>query len=112
MVLSKIDLLTEQALAELRAAIAEAYPGRPLFAVSSVTSAGIEQLVNTLMVAVSATRERLAMDADFAAQQAALSARIGDDVLRSAIARKASLSGADDLAAEDHDDTQVVYVRE
>jgi len=112
MVLSKIDLLTEQAVAELRAAIAEAYPGRPLFAVSSVTSAGIEQLVNALMVAVSATRERLATDADFAAQEAALSARIGDDVLRSAIARKASLSGAGDLAAQDHDDTQVVYVRE
>lgn len=110
--LSKIDLLTEPALDELRRAIAAAFPDRRVFAISSVTSAGIDDLMNALMVAVTETAERLAGDADFAAQQAALEARIGDDVLHSAIARKLAMTAArDGVGSGDDGDDDVEVVR-
>jgi GTP-binding protein len=116
MVLSKIDLLTQGALAELRGRIDEAFPDRRIFAVSSVTSAGIDALVGAVMSAVDDTRERLASDADFAAEQAALAARIGDDVLHSAIARKSAAiarkARATSGSEDDDDGVEVAYVPE
>ena len=114
MVLSKIDLLSESAVSKLRIAIGEAFPDRPLFAISSVTGAGVDSLVNALMRAVSEIQERVVTDEDFAAQQAMLEARIGEDVLHSAIARKDAMTSDQRNPASDdeNDDVDVVYVPE
>ena len=107
MLLSKIDLQTESEVAKLRSAVIKAFPDRPVFAVSSVTSSGLDELVNALMAAVADIQHRLISDKDFAASQASLADRITDDVLRSAIARQAPKPhGRDD------DDVEVVYVAE
>jgi len=109
MVLSKIDLLTESAVAELCGAIGSAFPDRPVFAISSITASGMDDLVNALMDAITENRERFATDPDFAAQEAALEARIGEDVLRSAIARKVK-TASDHENDEDHDENDDVDV--
>jgi GTP-binding protein len=114
MVLSKIDLLSESAVSKLRTAIGEAFPDRPLFAISSVTGAGVDSLVNALMRAVSEIQERVITDVDFAAQQAMLEARIGEDVLHSAIARKDAMTSDQKNPARDDEngDVDMVYVPE
>ncbi|MDH3642175.1 MAG: hypothetical protein OES38_08775, partial [Gammaproteobacteria bacterium] len=117
MVLSKIDLLPEDAVAELRGAIARAFPDRPVFAVSSATSAGIDELINALMVAVVDIRERLTSDAAFAEEQSALADRIGDDVLQSSLARRAATAARAEDSDNDNGDlgdgqVEVVHVPE
>ncbi len=114
MVLSKIDLISESAVSKLRTAIGEAFPDRPLFAISSVTGAGVDSLVNALMRAVSEIQERVITDVDFAAQQAMLEARIGEDVLHSAIARKDAMTSDQKNPARDDEngDVDMVYVPE
>jgi GTP-binding protein len=109
MVLSKIDLLTESALEELRGAVADAFPDRPLFAVSSPTGAGMDELTNALMAAVANIHERLLSDEDFAQREAELADRISDDVLQSALERQAPGAVVDD---DEDDDVEVVYVSE
>ncbi|MFP6834638.1 MAG: GTPase ObgE [Pseudomonadales bacterium] len=112
MVLSKIDLLPESVVKKLHAEIGEAFPDRPLFAISSVTGAGVNSLVNALMTAVAEIQERIVTDVDFAADQAKLEARIGEDVLHSAIARKDAVTFGQKNPAQDDEngDVEVVYV--
>jgi GTP-binding protein len=110
MVLSKIDLLSDAALADMRVEIARAFPDRPVFAVSSITSAGIDELINALMVAVAQFRERMVADADFADMEAELAERISEDVLNSAIAKQRPSTAS--LPDDDEDDVEVVYVSE
>ncbi|MFP6817326.1 MAG: GTPase ObgE [Pseudomonadales bacterium] len=112
MVLSKIDLLPESAVKKLHAEIGEAFPDRPLFAISSVTGAGVNSLVNALMTAVAEIQERIVTDVDFAADQAKLEARIGEDVLHSAIVRKDAVTFGQKNPAQDDEngDVEVVYV--
>lgn len=113
LVLSKVDVIDENRRDELLARLERAYPGRPLFAVSAVTGAGIEALVRALLAAVREHRRALAEDEDFAAAQAALEARIGEDVLQSALARRpARGTGGDEDDDTGDDDAEVVYVRE
>jgi GTP-binding protein len=112
MVLSKIDLLPESAVKKLHAEIGEAFPDRPLFAISSVTGAGVNSLVNALMTAVAEIQERIVTDVDFAADQAKLEARIGEDVLHSAIVRKEAVTFGQKNPTQDDEngDVEVVYV--
>jgi GTP-binding protein len=112
MVLSKIDLLPESAVKKLHAEIGEAFPDRPLFVISSVTGAGVNSLVNALMTAVAEIQERIVTDVDFAADQAKLEARIGEDVLHSAIVRKDAVTFGQKNPAQDDEngDVEVVYV--
>jgi GTP-binding protein len=114
-VLSKTDLVSQSVMNTLHNAIRDACPRRRVFAVSSVTSAGLDALVNGVMKEIAGIRERMANDPDYAAAQTALESRIGDDVLRSAIVRSAivrkvaSSSAAD--VADDDDVMEVIYVR-
>lgn len=108
--LSKADLIPPAELELLRSSVANAFPGRRVLAVSSVTSRGLSELVDALMREISATRERLADDPQFAAAQALLESRIGEDVLRSAVAGVPPRPRSQE-AAED-DAVVVAYVRE
>ena len=81
---------------------------------SAVTGEGVEALIRGLLEAVREHRRALAEDAEFAAAEAALEARIGEDVLKDALARRPARSGrrADDDEDGGDDGVEVVYVRE
>ncbi len=112
--LSKVDLLADERRDELLRALRAAFPGRPVHAVSAVTGEGVEALIRGLLEAVREHRRALAEDAEFAAAEAALEARIGEDVLKDALARRPARSGrrADDDEDGGDDGVEVVYVRE
>lgn len=73
LVLSKVDLLSGDELAELEARLREALDWRgEIHHVSALTGAGCLQLCETLMQAIEAHRERLREDADYAREQQGL----------------------------------------
>ena len=117
LVLSKTDLVTDADLEGLERRFADAFPGRPLFAVSAVTTAGIGRLTDALLAAVAGIRERLAGDEEYAEREAELQARIGEDVLRGAVlAKPGALRGnseeRDEADDDGEDQVQVTYVPE
>jgi GTP-binding protein len=116
LVLSKTDLIADADREALERRFAEAFPGRPLFSVSAVTTAGISRLTDALLAAVAGIRERLGEDEAYAEREAELQARIGEDVLQSAVlAKPGGLRGASG-ERDEHDDgedsVQVTYVHE
>jgi len=119
LVLSKADLAPPDALESLVARLERSYPDRPIRVISSVTGAGVNELVDALRSAVAEVRRRLAEDETAAAAHAAAEAAIGRDVLERALdARpqraRADLAGtsddASDVASDDDDDVEVIYV--
>lgn len=122
--LNKTDLLDAESLAEIKAEMSEVFPDRPLFAISAATGEGLKGLVDALQEAVADIRQRLASDEEFREVQAALEARINEDVLASALlARPQRLrdgppSGGSTADLEEDDDEddgdgpEVVYVDE
>lgn len=117
LVLSKTDLISDADREALKRRFTEAYPGRPVFAVSAVTNAGIGPLTDALLAAVAEFRQRLAEDEEYARREAELQARIGEDVLQSAVLVKpgASRGISEETGNEDDDgddSIQVTYVRE
>jgi GTPase len=113
-VLNKIDLLDDDERRDCLEEFRRAFPGRPLFAVSAVAGDGLDVLVHALLDAVDQHRRALRDDEDFAAAEAELEARISDDVLKSALARRpaAGMDQDDDDEDDDDGDVEVVYVRE
>ena len=79
MVATKGDLGGAEELAErLRAT----FDGRPCYAISAATGAGVDALLTAIMRHVDERRRRLQMDAAFAASERELAQRIGDDMLQ------------------------------
>jgi GTP-binding protein len=114
-VLTKVDLLSDEQRDSLLGELRAAHPQRPLFAISSVTGAGVDALVRALLDAVRAHRLALAGDDAMAEAERQLEARIGEDVLKSALEKRPRRSSGpqDDTDDEDDDgDVEVVYVRE
>jgi GTP-binding protein len=114
-VLTKVDLLSDEQRDSLLGELRAAHPQRPLFAISSVTGAGLDALVRALLDAVRAHRLALAGDDAMAEAERQLEARIGEDVLKSALEKRPRRSSGpqDDTDDEDDDgDVEVVYVRE
>lgn len=108
--LGKSDLISAAALEELRKKVIDSFPGRRVFAVSSVTSAGLGELVGALMHEIGDMRKRLRDDPEYAAEEAALQSRIGEDVLRRAVEHAARRSAA--RSSDDDEGVAVAYVRE
>ena len=88
LVLTKSDLLDPEARQELVIAFQRDYPGRAVYPISAVTSAGVQPLINDLAEEVASVRARLVSDAAFADAQSQLEARIADDVLENALRRQ------------------------
>jgi GTP-binding protein len=115
-VLSKCDVIDAERREELVAALREAYPRRPVFAVSAVTGDGVDALIHALLDAVAEHRRAMVEDEAVAAAERALEARIGEDVLQRALSRRpprGETGAADDVDDDDTDDgVDVVYTRE
>lgn len=113
MVLSKVDQLDDNALAQLADKFAEAFPERPLHCVSALGDIGVQELVQSLMQALREQRLRLAEDEAFAMANLALQERISADVLahsqRSRAERARRKQDDDDW---DDGDVEVIYVNE
>ncbi len=117
LVLSKTDLIADSECQALQRRFAEAFPERPLFAVSAITTAGVGRLTDALLAAVAEIRERLVEDDEYAEREAELQARIGEDVLRSAVlakpgALRESSQEKEDGPDDGEDAVRVTYVRE
>jgi GTP-binding protein len=106
--LTKCDQLAADAVAALVERFEQALPGRSVHAISALGDTGVGELAGALMAEVADLRVRLASDPEFADREAALTARIGADVLKHALeSRRNAANAADD---EDPDDpVEVVY---
>ena len=120
LVLNKLDLVSEEELAALRAEFLEAYPQREVLCISAVTGAGLDDMVNRLQDMVAELKERIADDEAAAAADLELQKRIGDDVMTQSLGVVAPASDDDLLAGEEDDDdeedddhdVEVVYTNE
>ncbi len=129
--LNKTDLLDADSLEALRERLADAFPERRQLQISAATGAGLTELTAALMREIVETRERLQDDEAFREAQRALEARIGEDVLASALLvrpQKApqrreddaydadddpeQIQGFDDDLDDDEDGPEVIYVRD
>ena len=88
------------------ARLTQAYPERPVLAISAVSGAGVDPLMHRLMTYISARRELLRDDAEAAAAESQLQHRIGQDVLAHAVAMRGRQR--DDSNDED-EDVEVIY---
>jgi len=129
LVLSKTDLVDTAERDRLLAALAEAFPGRQVVAVSAATGAGMDELLLAIGRYLVERREALAADDALAEAEAALERSIAEDVRRSAFdarpPRRLPAADGDETAADrpgvlpdgdddldDADDVEVVYIRE
>lgn len=121
-VLNKLDLLTQESLAALRARFVAAYPAREIFSISAITGAGLDALVHALQDQVAELKERLARDEAAAAADTELQARISNDVMTQSlgvvvppapeeVAAPELAAQQDDTDDDDHD-VEIIYTNE
>lgn len=79
MVATKADLGRAE---DLMARLGVAFDGRPCYAVSAATGAGVDALLAAIMRHVDERRRRLSTDAAFATSERRVAKRIGDDMLQ------------------------------
>ncbi len=87
LVVTKTDLLASDATDAIVAAMQTAFPDRPVYALSAVSGAGVDELVQALMQHIETSRASLAGDAEVLAAEAELDDEIASDVLRQSLAR-------------------------
>ena len=102
---TKMDVVAEEKGQEVVKRLAEAFPGRPCYAISAVTGVGIDFLVNKLMQHVADWRESLASDPALDERDRGLEARLTKDVLNQALRSSAT----DDRRAVRDPKVEVLY---
>jgi GTP-binding protein len=113
-VLTKLDLLPPAERGDRVRHIATALGGRRrVFGISAADGHGVDALLAELMTFIEHQRSELATDVDAANAAAALSARIGADVLRHSLARRPvrGAKSGDDEPGEDAS-VEVIYRHE
>lgn len=110
-VMTKTDVTTPDETARVVDSMREAFPDRPMFAISAVTGEGIEALTTALMRHIEVSRNSLSEDVELAAADAALDAEIAADVLRQSLARRPQRpsEAEPDPDVDDNTDVEVVY---
>ena len=84
-VVTKTDLVAENAEKQLVGLVAEAFPDRPCYAISAVTGDGIDLLVKKLMQHVANWRESLASDPVLEESDRGFEGRLATDVLNQSL---------------------------
>ena len=87
-VLTKTDLVGAEDLRRSVAAVAAAFEDQPVYAISAVSGAGVDVLLQALMQHIEASRASVASDPELLAAEAELDADIAGDVLRQSLARR------------------------
>lgn len=109
-VLTKIDQLSDDALAALHKDFLKAFPQRQVLAVSALGDIGLIEMVQSISRTLQSLDVRLLEDEAFAAYDAELQNRISADVLQQS--REERLQWVARKQAQDNDDAQVIYVNE
>lgn len=126
MVLAKTDISSTEDVAILQQRFQARFPDRPLHLISSATRDGLDELVNALRTEVTKVRNAVESDEELAEQLALQEQAISEDVLNSALTKRAqkkdafaanpgaaakteSSENADD-DDDDDDGVEVVYV--
>ncbi|MEM7078147.1 MAG: Obg family GTPase CgtA [Pseudomonadota bacterium] len=114
LVMSKVDQLEDDALANLDKRLREAFAQRPLYRVSALGDIGLPELCQALMQAIFEHRRRLLEDEAYAAYSEDLQQRISADVLAHADQMRAQRrkDKADAASDVDPDGPEVIYVDE
>jgi len=104
-VVTKTDLIAENAEKQLVGLVRKAFPGRPCYAISAVTGDGIDLLVKKLMQHVANWRESLASDPVLEESDRGFEGRLATDVLKQSLR-----SSAIERQLKEHDsDIEVLY---
>ena len=104
-VVTKTDLIAENAEKQLVGLVGKAFPDRPCYAISAVTGDGIDLLVNKLMQHVANWRESLASDPVLEESDRGFEGRLATDVLKQSLR-----SSAIERQPKEHDsDIEVLY---
>ena len=104
-VVTKTDLIAENAEKRLVGLVGKAFPDRPCYAISAVTGDGIDLLVNKLMQHVANWRESLASDPVLEESDRGFEGRLATDVLKQSLR-----SSAIERQPKEHDsDIEVLY---
>jgi GTP-binding protein len=108
--LSKLDVVPADERKSVLGAFRRRLGGRrKIYGISAVEGSGIAQLVTDLMGYIEQSRSALASDPALREAEASRAARIGEDVLQSALARRPVRAPAN--AAEESSDVAVIYRR-
>ncbi len=110
-VMTKTDVTTAAETERVLDSMREAFPDRPVFAISAVSGDGIDALTTALMRHIETSRNSLSGDDELAAAEAALDAEIAADVLRQSLARRPQRpsEAEPDPDADDDSDVEVIY---
>jgi GTPase len=110
-VMTKTDVTTANETERVLDSMREAFPDRPMFAISAVSGEGIDVLTTALMRHIETSRNSLSGDVELAAAEAALDAEIAADVLRQSLARRPQRpsEAEPDPDADDDSDVEVIY---
>ena len=104
-VVTKTDLIAENAEKQLVGLVGKAFPDRPCYAISAVTGDGIDLLVKKLMQHVANWRESLASDPVLEESDRGFEGRLATDVLKQSLR-----SSAIERQLKEHDsDIEVLY---
>ena len=104
-VVTKTDLIAENAEKQLVGLVGKAFPDRPCYAISAVTGDGIDLLVKKLMQHVANWRESLASDPVLEESDRGFEGRLATDVLKQSLR-----SSAIERQPKEHDsDIEVLY---
>ena len=104
-VVTKTDLIAENAEKQFVGLVGKAFPDRPCYAISAVTGDGIDLLVNKLMQHVANWRESLASDPVLEESDRGFEGRLATDVLKQSLR-----SSAIERQPKEHDsDIEVLY---
>lgn len=107
-VLTKVDCLTSNDVAQIRELFAGQYPDRPLFAISSHSGQGVNELVNALATEVHKRRSSNSSDVESRIAAQERSDQLATDVLTHSIATRRRRALAE---TEDSDSREVEYVK-
>jgi GTP-binding protein len=106
-VLTKSDTATAADMKRVSKAMRAEFGRRPLFAISAVSGAGIDDLLQKLMRHIETSRASIGDDAEASAAEAALDAGIANDVLRQALRRRPQR--VQNEVGDDDDGVEVIY---
>jgi tRNA U34 5-carboxymethylaminomethyl modifying GTPase MnmE/TrmE len=109
-VLTKTDLVGTDDLRRSIAAVRAAFEDRPVYAISAVSGAGVDALLQALMQHIESSRASVASDPELLAAEAELDADIAGDVLRQSLARRPQRPA--ERPSDSHDDADVVHQAE
>ncbi len=107
-VVTKIDTVSNDQVEEVTRKLSEIRPNRPIFAISSITGAGMKEFLNYVGNSVDENRQSAARDADSMAEDQQRDTKLAQDVADRSLEERRALASEFD---SDPDEPEVVWRR-